>query len=42
MGFMAERARARKTVVLNGASHALMVSQPDKVADLIEDAAAAR
>lgn len=40
--FMATRAHAKKTVVLNGASHALMVSHPDKVADLIEDAAAAR
>lgn len=39
MAFMAERARARKTVVLKGASHALMVSQPDKVAALIEEAA---
>ena len=39
MAFMAERAHARKTVVLNGASHALMVSHPDKVAALIEIAA---
>jgi pimeloyl-ACP methyl ester carboxylesterase len=38
---MAERAHARKTVVLDGASHALMVSHPDKVASLIEDAARA-
>jgi pimeloyl-ACP methyl ester carboxylesterase len=40
--FMAERAQARKTVAVEGASHALMVSQPDKVAALIEDAAASR
>ena len=42
MAFMAKRAQARKTVVLNGASHAVMISQPDKVAAIIEDAAAAR
>lgn len=41
MAFMAERAQAKKTVVLNGASHALMVSHPDKVAALIETAASA-
>ncbi|AYV47681.1 alpha/beta hydrolase [Caulobacter flavus] len=40
--FMAERAKARKTVVVEGGSHALMVSQPDKVAALIEEAASAR
>lgn len=40
--FMAERARVRKTVAVEGASHALMVSHPDKVAALIEDAASAR
>jgi pimeloyl-ACP methyl ester carboxylesterase len=40
--FMADRARARKTVVVEGASHALMLSHPDKVAALIEDAASAR
>lgn len=39
--FMASRAQAKKTVVLNGASHALMISHPDKVAALIEDAAKA-
>jgi pimeloyl-ACP methyl ester carboxylesterase len=42
MKFMAERAKAKKTVIVEGASHALMVSQPDKVASLIEDAATAR
>jgi len=39
MGFMAERAKARKTVVVKGGSHALMVSRPREVAALIEDAA---
>jgi len=39
--FMAERAQAVKTVVVEGASHALMVSHPHEVASLIEDAAAA-
>lgn len=42
LAFMAERAKARKTVVVDGASHAVMVSQPDKVAALIEDAARGR
>ena len=42
MGWMAERAASRKTVVINGGSHVVMVSHPDKVADLIEEAAAAR
>jgi pimeloyl-ACP methyl ester carboxylesterase len=40
--FMADRAKAQKTVVVNGASHALMVSHPDAVASIIEAAAAAR
>jgi pimeloyl-ACP methyl ester carboxylesterase len=39
MRFMAERARSVKTVVIDGASHALMVSHPHDVADLIETAA---
>jgi len=39
MKFMAERAHARKTVVVEGASHAVMVSHPNEVASLIEDAA---
>jgi pimeloyl-ACP methyl ester carboxylesterase len=42
MKFMAERAHARKAVAIEGASHALMVSQPGKVVSLIEDAASAR
>ena len=41
MKFMAERARARKTVVVEGASHVVMLSHPDKVASLIEEAALA-
>jgi pimeloyl-ACP methyl ester carboxylesterase len=40
--FMAERAQARKTVAVEGGSHALMVSHPDKVVALIEDAASAQ
>lgn len=39
MAFMAERARSRRTVALEGASHALMVSHPAEVAALIEEAA---
>lgn len=39
MGFMAERAQARKTVVVRGGSHALMVSHPVEVAALIQEAA---
>lgn len=42
MKFMAERAHARKTVEIAGASHALMVSHPDEVTALIEDAAAGK
>jgi pimeloyl-ACP methyl ester carboxylesterase len=38
--FMAERARARRTVGIPGASHALAVSRPDATADLILEAAA--
>jgi len=39
LGFMAERANSRKTVVVEGASHVVMTSQPQKVAQLIELAA---
>jgi pimeloyl-ACP methyl ester carboxylesterase len=39
LGFMAERAGSKRTVVIPGASHAITVSQPDAVAELIEDAA---
>jgi len=41
MKFMAERAGAKQTVVLNGASHVPMVSQPRAVAAIIKRAAAA-
>lgn len=37
--FMAERAHARRTVEVQGASHALMVSHPEDVATVILDAA---
>lgn len=41
LGFMAERAHSRQTVVVKGASHVVMVSNPAKVAALIESAAKA-
>jgi len=37
--FMAERAHSRGTVVVKGASHVVMVSHPDEVANLIVKAA---
>jgi pimeloyl-ACP methyl ester carboxylesterase len=40
--FLAERAGARRTVVIPGASHAVAVSHPDATADLILEAAALR
>lgn len=40
LGFMAQRAKARQTVVVKGASHVVMVSHPREVAALIERAAA--
>lgn len=39
LGFMAERAGSKHTVVVEGASHVVMVSKPQVVADLIEEAA---
>jgi pimeloyl-ACP methyl ester carboxylesterase len=39
LAWLAERAKSRKTVVVNGASHVVMVSHPKQVASLIEDAA---
>jgi pimeloyl-ACP methyl ester carboxylesterase len=42
MQFMAERAHAVKTVVIDGASHAVPVSHPSEVATLIEEAASAQ
>jgi pimeloyl-ACP methyl ester carboxylesterase len=40
--FMADRAHAKKTVAVKGASHVVMVSNPKVVASLIETAATAR
>jgi pimeloyl-ACP methyl ester carboxylesterase len=42
LAFMAERAHSKATVVVRGASHVVMVSNPSAVAQLIERAAAAR
>jgi pimeloyl-ACP methyl ester carboxylesterase len=42
IGWMAERAHSKETVVVKGASHVVMVSHPDKVAKIIEDAAKAK
>jgi pimeloyl-ACP methyl ester carboxylesterase len=39
LGFMADRADSKNTVVVEGASHVVMVSNPQVVADLIEEAA---
>ncbi|MBC7148137.1 MAG: alpha/beta hydrolase [Rhizobium sp.] len=39
LGFMAERAGSKRTVVVEGASHVVMVSTPRVVAELIEEAA---
>ena len=41
MKWMAERAKAKETIVVKGASHVVMVSHPDRVAKVIEDAAKA-
>ena len=41
LGFMAERAQSKKTVVVPGASHVVMVSHPEPVAQLIEQASGA-
>lgn len=41
MKFMAERANAKQTVVVKGASHVVMVSHPKTVAEVIEAAAKA-
>lgn len=42
LAFMAKRANARKVVVVEGASHVVMTSQPKAVAALIEEAAQAK
>ncbi|PSH65275.1 alpha/beta fold hydrolase [Phyllobacterium sophorae] len=39
LDFMAERAGSKRTVVVEGASHVVMVSHPKVVTDLIEEAA---
>lgn len=39
LAFMAERARSKNTVVIEGASHVVMVSHPQAVADIIKQAA---
>jgi pimeloyl-ACP methyl ester carboxylesterase len=39
LGFMATRAASKKTTVVPGASHVLMISHPGEVADTIEAAA---
>lgn len=41
LAWMAERAHPRETVVVPGASHVVMLSHPDAVAKVIEDAAEA-
>jgi pimeloyl-ACP methyl ester carboxylesterase len=40
LGFMADRAGSRKTVVVDGASHVVMTSNPQPVVELIEQAVA--
>jgi pimeloyl-ACP methyl ester carboxylesterase len=42
LSFMAERAKSRHTVAIDGASHVVMVSHPKEVAALIEEAATAK
>jgi pimeloyl-ACP methyl ester carboxylesterase len=42
LAFMADRAHAAKTEVIKGASHVVMVSHPERVAKLIENAATAK
>lgn len=39
MGWMAERAKSKETIVVKGGSHSLMVSHPEVVAKVIEAAA---
>ncbi|WP_454830906.1 alpha/beta fold hydrolase [Pseudoxanthomonas wuyuanensis] len=39
LAFMADRARSRKTVIVPGASHVVMVSHPDAIAELVLAAA---
>jgi len=39
LAYMADRAQSKRTLVVKGASHVVMVSQPQLVAGLIEEAA---
>ena len=39
LGFVADRARSKRTIVVGGASHVVMVSHPSVVAELIQEAA---
>jgi pimeloyl-ACP methyl ester carboxylesterase len=39
MAWMAKRANAKETIIVKGASHVVMVSHPDEVAEIIEKAA---
>jgi pimeloyl-ACP methyl ester carboxylesterase len=39
--FMAKRANSKETIAVKGASHVVMISHPDAVAKLIEQAAVA-
>jgi pimeloyl-ACP methyl ester carboxylesterase len=39
LAFMAERARSKKTVTIEGASHAVLMSHADAVVELVEQAA---
>lgn len=40
--FMAGRAKSKKTIAVKGASHVVMISHPDKVANIISEAAMAK
>jgi pimeloyl-ACP methyl ester carboxylesterase len=42
MAFMAERAKSKQTVVINGGSHVAMISNPAAVAKVVENAAMAK
>ena len=41
MSFMAQRAQSRETVEIKGASHVVMISHPDEVAEMIHQSAVA-
>lgn len=42
MQFMADRAKSKQTVIVKGASHVVMISNPKPVAQIIEAAAKAQ